>query len=297
MIRWCFPVLLVMALLPHFHAAAQSNTERFRAQTDEPGWHTVVAGSATYKQGNVNYLGAEGNLRVGYNSAEEKRPVHLPLFYGTASYAESNGQRFISNSFVHARWTTMWLPTERHMYKPTHRAGGDQAVEQSGDADRAARDTSIKQFQWGTEVYAQAQFDRFLLLQHRVLGGVGFRVRFLNSERGHLYYGKSYMLESEGMDIPETDTHPTTTLNHRFSHYLTGDVQVADNISISQTTFYQPRFDHPADYRILFEVELDVQATKHIAFSTGMTLRHDSDPPDEVQPTDLQTFTRLRAQF
>jgi hypothetical protein len=78
---------------------------------------------------------------------------------------EETAKPYISQTFVHARWTAMWR--ER----------------------------------FGTEVFAQVQTNEFLRLRSRALGGTGLRVDLVHREGLQLWAGTGTMLEHNRIDV------------------------------------------------------------------------------------------------
>jgi hypothetical protein len=96
------------------------------------------------------------------------------------------------------------------------------------------------------------------------------------------------MLERERLNLSALATESETTVAQRSSNYVSVSLPLEERATAGCTTYVQPRFDRFRDYRILSEafVELDVSQT--VSARLAISIRHDSEPPFDVKPTDLQ---------
>jgi hypothetical protein len=187
--------------------------------------------------------------------------VHTWLAHSRGGFAEQGGERFVSNAFVHGRWTAMWL-------------------------DRI-----------GSELFGQVEYDQFVRLQRRLLVGAGPRFVVYDGELVEVALGTAYMLEYERLDIPATDSHPQRTLYHRNSTYNTVRVALTDLLTLVNTIYVQPRIVRPADTRVLEELELAVSVAENLTLSTTARLRFDSDPPAQIEKVDLELKNGIELQW
>jgi hypothetical protein len=187
--------------------------------------------------------------------------LHTLLGHSRAGFGEQGDERFASNAFVHARWTAMWL--ERI----------------------------------GSELFAQAEYDQFVRLQRRLLWGLGPRFVVHDGEHVDVALGTAYMLEYERLDIPAGDPHPQRTLYQRSSTYGSVRVAINDVLMVVNTLYVQPRIVRVADTRVLEELELSFAIAERIKWTTSARLRFDSDPPSQVENTDLDIKNGLEVQW
>ncbi|MCG5051782.1 MAG: DUF481 domain-containing protein [Myxococcales bacterium] len=239
-------------------ACAQVNTESLRLNKARSGLGGLADAAFALKKGNVDFLSLEASGRVEYTQGR-----HSPFLHGTLALAERNGQRFIYNGFAHARWTAMWWP------------------------------------RLGTEVFSQIQFNRFWRLQQRALWGAGLRVWAVHAERFELFVATGYMLERELLQGSAVDLapHPKDALNHRSTSYATARYNLKDDVFVTNTVFFQPRFAAPSDFRLLDEAALEVALTEALSLVVAVSVLHDSQPPPGVEKTDLNLQNKLRARF
>lgn len=281
------PLLLVtLVLLTARPARAQVNAETLRPNPLRDGLSGGLEGSLALARGNIELLDVGGAGRIQYQTLhpvpEAPAPASAPSADGetptappplpfvaqrvflTASgrFADRMGTPFVSQAFVHARWTAMWH----------ERVGSD--------------------------VFAQLQYNAFLRLTARAVAGVGVRVEMVHEPVFMMWGGSGYMFEYDritplagALDAPES-------FEHRWTNYLTMRLAVLDNQLLFQNTvYYQPRFDAFEDFRLLEELEVMSRVTE--AFLLGITLDvlYDSAPPTAVNTTDLRLVSALRLAF
>ncbi len=233
-------------------AMATVNIEKYRMALAEDG----AAGSAslgiTSKTGNVDFF--ETSL-AGTGGFRESRHLLLAVVSGTYSAKRTGSDRLEdpAGSLLDsdARYANKLLGALRYNY---------------GFSDRLAG-----------ELFTQLQYDQFLLLDLRSLGGVGARLTVLDGDKGNVHAGTGYMIEYESQD-PDLVAEDPTTLAHRWTSYLSFAIEPIDGLTLSSTAYAQPRITDFADYRLLNESALSVGLGEHFSLGIAFTLRHDSDP-------------------
>jgi hypothetical protein len=184
--------------------------------------------------------------------------VHTPLLFVRGELGTENDERFTENGFVHARWTAMWQKTV------------------------------------GSELFGQLQYDAFIDLKFRALIGAGPRFVVAQEDWLELYFGTGYMLEREVLSIPAREPHPRQTLHHRSTSYVSFKVALADALALSNVAYFQPRLDRVGDFRVLEELELQLDANDYVAIVNTLIYRFDSDPPSTVGRYDLNLKVGVR---
>jgi hypothetical protein len=187
--------------------------------------------------------------------------LHTPLIYAKLSMARRDDAQILNDGFVHARWTAMWLSA------------------------------------LGTDVFAQLQYNEFLLLRTRALVGAGPRVIFLDQPWARGAITSGYMLEHESLNLPEDATHPAMMLNHRWTNTLTLGLKLAPQVTLGNTIYIQPRFDDFTDLRILDEADLAIAIGANLSIVSALSFRHDTRPPDGLASTDVAVSQALRFSF
>lgn len=262
--RWLLCLVVMAPALGH----AQVNTEKLRSW-EKPGLGASADLSITYRSGNVDLLLVGTSVRAQWarlatktSSTAQDELEDLVYFVGDLSIGVRSDERFKNAGFGHVRWTHMW----RSMF--------------------------------GTEVFAQTQYNEFIRLQQRYLLGAGGRLELLEGANGEVVIGTGYMLEFEQNDVPEDGPDAREVLAHRWTSYLSLKGYLSDpNVSIVNTVYAQPRLTDMGDYRVLDEAELSVQITERLSLVAGLYLRFDSQPVADVDKLDVTMQNKLRIVF
>jgi putative salt-induced outer membrane protein YdiY len=206
----------------------------------------------------VNFIGRAGN-RTGVQTGgalfgalctQDKR--QLGLLKAQGDYANFGGAVSIAKSFVHAR----------HQYELRERLF--------------------------TDSYLQVQQDRFQRLLFRAVLGVGPRFALLFTDDVQLFAGTGYLLEYEEVSDVAGATDGVATLVHRSSNYVSLGLTVGTQATLSATVIAQPRWDDPADVRVLVDSGVNVMITKRLSLRASVLSRFDSQPPTDVRTYDLE---------
>ena len=182
-------------------------------------------------------------------------------------------------------------------------------ISANGDYSRLDRTTQLSRYfaharynytlatRWWWELFGQVEHDRFRRLTFRKLAGTGPRFAALNNETFSLYLGTAYMLEAETLDVQAGSGDDDSTLAHRSSNYVSLLAQPDERVTLVSTTYFQPRFDEPSDYRFLSVSSAQFAITKVLSAAITFTLRFDSDPPAGVKRTDAELNNSLGVRF
>jgi len=139
------------------------------------------------------------------------------------------------------------------------------------------------------EVFTQAQFNRMLNVKFRWLIGAGPRFTLIKTKTlntaniGELrmYTGILYMYEYEEL------TNSVYNRDHRVSSYVSLSCRLGKNISVINTTYYQPKINQFKDYRLSSQTDLKIVFSKHFAFKVSYFYFFDAfpalDAPKETQ--------------
>ena len=249
-------------------AQAQVNVEQSRGQAHE-GFNLSVDGSLTLIRGNVSLSQTGLGTKLNY-----VKGIHSPFVQAMINYGEKNDKAFLNQSYVHARWTAMWFKS------------------------------------WGPELFAQAQENSFRSLILRQLYGGGVRVELLNSIEQSLALGVGAMYEREvyqEQDVNDLSSDNASLMslsqvtenNLRLTHYFSvkRDLKWATLIQTVFTLYYQPRVDEFKDYRILADLGIEIKLSESLRIVESLSVMYDSEPPEDVQNTDLKSLSSLRLVF
>lgn len=182
---------------------------------------------------------------------DARKGRNYTFLVGRVRYGEKDGDAFRNRSFAHLRYNRTLVP-------------------------------------WLVgESFAQVERDGFAQLQLRTLGGVGLRVRYLDTETVKVFQGTTPMYEYESLDVDAVARHSAQTSRVRWSNYLNVRFQVTEATYLRTTLYVQPRVDAFDDVRVLNEAVLGVAITERVSLNVRFDLRYDSRPPDEVEDLDL----------
>ncbi len=136
---------------------------------------------------------------------------------------------------------------------------------------------------WFTaEAFTQVQFNRLLNVDFRWLLGGGPRFKVVKTKPFRLYAAALYMYEYE-------ELHDTSLINrdHRLSAYVSLTLKLRSNLSLINTTYFQPKFSNFSDYRLSSQTDLKIGISKHFSFKTTYIYYFDAFPaigaPRETQ--------------
>ena len=263
--RWMF---LLLCWLPTV-AVAQVNVEKLRSNGVEDGLSGSANLSTAFTYGNIQF--ADFGLTA---NKEFKANKHTAFWIMSTRFAAKRTQSvLVADPKVglwdkDARFANLMLQHLRYNYELT---------------------PSL----W-LEVFAQYEYNEFLLLDRRLVGGLGVRFALTNGDKGGIYLGTAAMAEEERLN-PELISPAETVerVNWRSSSYLTGTYTPKDGVSWTTVLYFQPRFDALSDYRLVGETGLALKISKSVSFTADARYRQDTKPPKtpegsaEVLPTDI----------
>jgi len=147
------------------------------------------------------------------------------------------------------------------------------------------------------EAFVQGDYNKARLLDARSVGGAGVRVTVVSRERATFALGTAAMAEHEELGLPPGARHPRRTDAWRWSSYATLSWAFNDRSGVTATAYSQPRFDDVGDIRVIAEGALNVKVGGPVSMTLVGALRHDSDPPDGIAPTDTRIVTGFTVSF
>ena len=260
-------------------ARAQVNIERYNLeQADREGWSGAIDGNVVYSRGNVDLLDLGASLMIRHqiltektgkttevkeSSPPEKRLENQVLFLLEERRASLGGDPYINRFFSHVRWTRMWAP------------------------------------RGGTELFTQAQFNEFVLLQLRTLVGLNMRVHAIDLDGFDVSFGTGYMPEYERFNLPpDGSSYDKTRLNHRWNNYLSIAVEPGDGqVILHHTSYVQPRFGRFEDIHMLHSTAMSVVLTDHLSLTLSLDIAQDTEPPPTIEALDVRLKPGLTLRF
>lgn len=124
------------------------------------------------------------------------------------------------------------------------------------------------------EAFNQWQQNKINNIDLRVLVGAGLRFKIHESKTFRIYAATLAMYEHE------QDKEPLEIHNElRSDNYISFTFLPNPVLSITSTTFYQPLYRLPKDYRLLNQMSLSIKASQHLFFTTNWDYSYDASPP------------------
>ncbi len=145
----------------------------------------------------------------------------------------------------------------------------------------------------GWEVFAQAQYNKISFIKFRGLLGTGPRFKLTKSENYKFYLGTLIMYEYEEI----TDGFTGIQRDFRGSTYASFSLYPTDNISLTSTTYYQPKLSQFSDYRISSQSSLSVILIKKFALIITYTFTYDSFPAVGIRNSQYDFATGIAYSF
>lgn len=142
------------------------------------------------------------------------------------------------------------------------------------------------------EAFVQAQYNQIWNIDLRFLVGAGPRFRILRTDTSHIYMGTLVMYEYE-----QIANGSEYNRDVRLSTYLSGRYSFSPWVSVESITYFQPKVNDFADFRVSTESSLRFALTTRLGFHTTLSLSYDSRPPDDLQPTFYSWINGLTFNF
>lgn len=130
------------------------------------------------------------------------------------------------------------------------------------------------------EAFAQGQYNRVLMIDHRELIGTGPRFRLLNHENSKLFFASLYMFENE-MLIEDKKS----VIKHRLSNYVAFNWKINDHVAMNNIVYFQPVITEFDDHRIMLQSEFRFKITEIVGFVVNFSLLQNSNPPPGIKNT------------
>ena len=131
-----------------------------------------------------------------------------------------------------------------------------------------------------SEMFLQYEEDEFTRLQFRALAGAGLRKNFFTDNENIMFsYGLGAFREKEKIDLVTFEAvNYTTRLNVYYSYKHALNPQCV----VSNTVYYQPSYDRFSDYRVLFNLGMNVRINSKFSLQVDYQIRRDNDPPENL---------------
>jgi hypothetical protein len=147
------------------------------------------------------------------------------------------------------------------------------------------------------EFFAQANYDKKILLENRELAGAGIRYELLNSVNANAALGSSYMFEHENYNLPKGSVEKGEVSVSRWSGYIAGYISLNNNVKFTSVSYFQPMFTKFSDYRLFNESNINIELSKLLSIAVNFKVRYDSKPLEGVKNTDTKTTFGIGLRF
>jgi len=144
------------------------------------------------------------------------------------------------------------------------------------------------------EVFTQFGFNDFLLMKDRKLAGSGLRYKMVSNDRMNTFLGIGLMQENEIYD--ERVNEPEKKLL-RSTNYLRWNINIAENIELYNTVYYQFSSSDINDYRLLYDGSIDFSVVKNLSFFIEINYRYDNDPHGDMVKSYVQLINGIEFTF
>ncbi len=148
---------------------------------------------------------------------------------------------------------------------------------------------------WRWEAFTQIQYNEQLRLGLRTLVGSGPRLKLHARKKNRVYVGLLYMYEYD-----EVAEGTILYRDHRLSSYLSFSLYPLPNVTLANTTYYQPVIPDFRQPRLSSITSLALQLTDRLAFNTKYSITHDAllnQGLADVPATTYEWMNGLRYSF
>ncbi|MCB9670004.1 MAG: DUF481 domain-containing protein [Alphaproteobacteria bacterium] len=135
-----------------------------------------------------------------------------------------------------------------------------------------------------TVEFVQVDHNRFRGLAVRDLAGAGLDIRTWRQDWTEAHLGITVMGEHQVFNDGYEDD--DEGLHARMSNYFTVAVKT-DSVVLASTTFYQPRLDLWANWRMLQDLSMTLDISERLDWNVLFKVERDSRPPTGVKPLDV----------
>lgn len=149
------------------------------------------------------------------------------------------------------------------------------------------------------EVFLQAEYNEFILLKKRFLGGTGFRFGIVDwfsvdsVSKLLLQCGVGAMYEVE--DYSDETTRNTNLF--RNTNYLSFMFQLGKTTEFVAVAYFQPALSNFDHYRVLNETRLTFKIAENFSFFVSLLYRFDSQPVKSIKQYDLSLQNGFKIDF
>ncbi|MBC8197963.1 MAG: DUF481 domain-containing protein [Candidatus Marinimicrobia bacterium] len=144
------------------------------------------------------------------------------------------------------------------------------------------------------ELFFQIGFNDFLSIKERKIAGGGIRIKGKEKIKAlKSFLGSGLMNEIEKYDDDENSNFNLI----RSTNYLALDFQILENITFTNTVYYQVDISNKNDYRILYNSGFNFKLIKNLHFSMAINNRYDNEPQHNINKQYVQISNGITYHF
>lgn len=129
------------------------------------------------------------------------------------------------------------------------------------------------------EGFLQYQYNRVKSLKHRYILGGGPRFNIADGEKFSLFLVGYTIYLNELYEYSDYERRKSLV---KFSSMGSFDWQMGEAANLSHSTYYEPDYSDPADFRIWSETRFNVRISQKFNFGLFVKLEYDNTAPPEV---------------
>jgi len=147
------------------------------------------------------------------------------------------------------------------------------------------------------EVFIQYNYNLSRKILNREIAGGGARFILVEEPDWKVRLGTGAMLEREEFDFPRGGEEWREMSQVRGNSYISLNLTLAQNITVSSTTYYQPSFKDINDFRILSETKASFKFSKALSFTVKFNLFYDNIPLTGLKSYDIDSKYGFQWEF
>jgi len=237
---------------------SQINTESMRNESLIDGIQNKITVNFTLEKADVEVVEFETKYRLDYAVNQNLTSFFIVNYKN--GYLKSNEKinQIVNKGFTHLRLTQILIP------------------------------------QIYGELFFQIGFNDFLSIKERKITGGGIRIKGKEKIKAlKSFLGSGLMNEIEKYDDDENSNFNLI----RSTNYLTLDFQILENITFTNTAYYQVDISNKNDYRILYNSGLNFKLIKNLHFSMVINYRYDNEPQHNINKQYVQISNGITYHF
>ncbi|PWD97962.1 DUF481 domain-containing protein [Marinilabilia rubra] len=144
------------------------------------------------------------------------------------------------------------------------------------------------------EGFLQYQYNRVKSLKHRYIVGGGPRFNIADGEKFSFFIVGYTIYLNELYEHTDYERRKSLV---KFSSMGSMDWEISPSASFNHTTYYEPDYSDPADFRIWSETRLNLKISKKFNFGLFVKLEYDNLAPPEVDNLFYTVSNSFQWQF